>query len=101
MSANSGLVAMTTQTLRINTQFKPRDVLRGICLFVFSLIMHTYARGCTFTTRHLKETVLWGTITWSEMGKKTKNKNKQTNKKNIQAKKAYLGFWVTSHLPLA
>ena len=71
------------------SQLRPRDVLQGICLFVFSLIMHTYAHGCTFTRRHLKETVLWGTITWSEMGKK-----------NRQAKKVYLGFWVTSHLPL-
>ena len=63
------------------SQLRPRDVLQGICLFVSSLIMHTYARGCTFTRRHLKETVLWGTITWSEMGKK-----------NRQAKKVYLGF---------
>ena len=34
------------------------------------------ARTCI--TRHLNETVLWGTITWSEVGKQ-----------NIQAKKVY------------
>ena len=37
--------------------------------FVFSLIMHTYARGCTCIRRHLEETVLWGIITRSEVGK--------------------------------
>ena len=37
----------------------------------------------------LKETVLWRTITWSETGKK-----------KTLPKKVYLGFWVTSHLPL-
>ena len=31
--------------------------------------MHAYARGCTFIGRHLKETVLYGKITWSAMGK--------------------------------
>ena len=40
--------------------------------------MHTYARGCTCVRRHLNETVLWGNITWSEIGKQ-----------NIQAKKVY------------
>ena len=33
---------------------------------------------CTCIRRLLKETVLWGTITWSKMGKQ-----------NIQAKKVY------------
>ena len=46
--------------------------------FVVSLIMHTYARRCTCIKLHLKKTVHWGTITWSEMGKQ-----------NIQAKKVY------------
>ena len=41
--------------------------------------MHTYTRGCTWIRRHLKETVLWGTITWSVLGKQ-----------NIQAKKVHL-----------
>ena len=40
--------------------------------------MHTYARGCTFLRRHLNETVLWGNITWPEIGKQ-----------NIHAKKVY------------
>ena len=40
--------------------------------FVFSLIMHTYARGCTCIKRHLKKkTVLWGSVTWSVMENKT------------------------------
>ena len=48
-------------------QFRPRDILRGlICL------LYNYA--CIYMWVHvpkttLKETVLWGTITWSEMGK--------------------------------
>ena len=33
---------------------------------------------CTCVRRHLNETVLWGNITWSEIGKQ-----------NIQAKKVY------------
>ena len=33
--------------------------------------MHTYVLGCTCMGRHLKETVLLGIITWSEMGKET------------------------------
>ena len=40
--------------------------------------MHTYASGCTCVRPHLNETVLWGNITWSEIGKQ-----------NIQAKKVY------------
>ena len=40
--------------------------------------MHTYARGCTCVRRHLNETVLWGNITWSEIGKQ-----------NIQTKMVY------------
>ena len=31
--------------------------------------MQTHAHGCMRIGQHLKETVLWGTITWSEMGK--------------------------------
>ena len=31
--------------------------------------MHSYARGCTCLRGHLEETVLWGIITWSEVGK--------------------------------
>ena len=46
--------------------------------FVFSLIMHTYAREYAWIRPHLKETVLWSTITWSVMGKQ-----------NIQAKKVH------------
>ena len=38
--------------------------------------MHRYTCGCKCIGRHLKGTVLWGTITLSEMGKQ-----------NIQAKK--------------
>ena len=37
------------------------------CLF----INYTYARGCTCIRRHLKETVPWGTITWSGWKNKT------------------------------
>ena len=49
--------------------------------FVFSLIMHTYARGCTCIRRNLKKkTVPWGTFTWSEMGKQ-----------NLQAKNVCWG----------
>ena len=60
-------------------QFRPRDVLQGICLLSFHFkIMHTHAHGCTGLRLHLKETVLWGTITWAEM-----------RKQNIQAKKVY------------
>ena len=61
------------------SQFRPHDAVQGICLLSFrSLIMHTHARGCTCIRRNLKKTVLWGTITWSEMGKQ-----------NIHAKKVY------------
>ena len=35
----------------------------------------------TFIGRHLKETVLWGTITWSEMGKR-----------KLEARKVYSGL---------
>ena len=37
--------------------------------FCLSLIMHTHACGCTCIRPRLKETVLWGIIMWSEMGK--------------------------------
>ena len=40
--------------------------------------MQTDARGCTCIRRHLNETFLYGTITWSETGKQ-----------NIQTKKVY------------
>ena len=46
------------------------------CLFIN--YAYTYARGCMCIRRQLKETVPWGTITWSSMGKQ-----------NIQAKKVY------------
>ena len=51
------------------SQFRPRDVLRGIC-FLYNdayIYMHVGSRAKDQTT--LKETVLWGTITWSKMGK--------------------------------
>jgi len=38
--------------------------------------MQTYVRGCTCIGQHIKETFLWGTITFPEMGKQ-----------NLQAKK--------------
>ena len=41
--------------------------------------MQTHNFGCTCIGWHLKETVLWGTIMWSEMGKQ-----------NIDAKKGLL-----------
>ena len=41
--------------------------------------MHTYVRGCTCMGRHLRETVLLGIITWSEMGKE----NMPSQKKSI------------------
>ena len=47
------------------SQFRPHDVLQGICLY-------TYSRGCTCIRRDLKESVLWGTITWSKNGKTKK-----------------------------
>ena len=34
--------------------------------------MHRYTHGCTCIGRNLKGTVLWGTITWSEMEKQIK-----------------------------
>ena len=37
----------------------------AFCLFI------SYARGCKFIGRHLKQTVLWSKITWSAMGKTT------------------------------
>ena len=58
------------------SQFRPRDVLYGICL-LYANRMHVPCT-CIQDTGNLKETVLWGTITWSEMGKQ-----------NIQAKKVY------------
>ena len=45
--------------------------------FTFSSFIN-YAYICTCIRRHLKETVLWGTITWSEI-----------RKQSIQAKKVY------------
>ena len=39
--------------------------------FAFLFIMHTYARGCTYIRRHLKETVLWGTNTYMKWENKT------------------------------
>ena len=45
--------------------------------FTFSSFIN-YAYICTCVRRHLDETVLWGNITWSEIGKQ-----------NIQAKKVY------------
>lgn len=50
------------------SQFKPRDVLKGICILSFrKLYMHKHVNR-----RHLKETVLWGNITLPEM-RKTKH----------------------------
>ena len=46
--------------------------------FTFSSFIN-YAYICTCVRRHLDETVLWGNITWSEIGKQ-----------NIQAKKGLL-----------
>ena len=54
-----------------------RDVLQGIWL----LSCHNVCKicmWCTFIGQHFKETVLWGTITWSEI-----------RKQNIQTKKVY------------
>ena len=45
--------------------------------FCLPLIMHAHACGCKCIRRHFKETVLWGTITWSD------------REKNIQTKKVY------------
>ena len=42
-------------------------------IFSRQLPMHTYVRGCMCIRRHLKETVLRGTITWSEREKKHTN----------------------------
>ena len=39
--------------------------------FFFSLIMHTYARGCMCIRRHLKEQFSGVLITWSERENKT------------------------------
>ena len=54
-------------------KFRPRDVLRGICLQNNYAYIYTWVHVQKTT---LKETVLWGTITWYEM-----------EKQNIQAKK--------------
>ena len=58
--------------------------------FVFSKVMDTYTRGCTCIGQHvqLKETILWGTIMWSETGKQ-----------NIQAKTvcSYSGILTVEH----
>ena len=62
------------------SQFRPRDVLQEFAFFLFvNYALHHRARGCTCIRRNLKKTVLWGTITWSEMGKQ-----------NIEAKNV---FW--------
>ena len=55
----------------------------SFCLFT------SYAYICTCIRRHLKETILWSSITWSEMGKQ-----------NVQAEKVYWTWsvqvnWVT------
>ena len=42
------------------------NVLRGICLLYNYAYIYTWVHEQKTT---LKETVLWGTITWSEMGK--------------------------------
>ena len=47
----------------------------SFCLFT------SYAYICTCIRRHLKETILWSSITWSEMGKQT-----------VQAEKVYSWF---------
>ena len=42
----------------------------AFCLFI------SYARGCKFIGRHLKQTILWSKITWSAMGKTTPTSSK-------------------------
>ena len=49
--------------------------IQTACLF---LVINNLFHGCTFIGRHLKESVLWGTITRSLMGKQ-----------NIQPRKVY------------
>ena len=53
------------------SQFRPRDVLYGLCLLHIGTWMHVHKTK-------FEKTVLWGTITWSEMGKQ-----------NLQAKNVY------------
>ena len=47
------------------SQFRPRDVLQGICLLSFHKSYIPFAGKYTCIKRYLKETVLWGTIIWS------------------------------------
>ena len=47
------------------SQFRPRDVLQGNCLLSFHKSCIPFAGKYTCIKRFLKETVLWGTITWS------------------------------------
>ena len=56
------------------SHFRPRDVPKGIpfCFYM------SYAYICTCRRRHLKESVPWSNITWSEMGKQ-----------NVQAKEVH------------
>ena len=47
------------------SQFRPRDVLQGNCLLSFHKSYIPFAGRHTYIRQYLKETVLWGTITWS------------------------------------
>ena len=58
-------------TLYDFSQFRPCDVLQAICLLSFKnyayvIFMHVNSRAIG---HNLKETVLWGTVIWSEKGK--------------------------------
>ena len=54
--------------------------------FCFYII---YAYICTCTRRHLKESVPWSNITWSEMGKQ----NVQAKEVHYKAPRSSLYFW--------
>ena len=71
--------ALSFCVLCFGFQFQTTWCSPGNLPFFFS---HTYERASTCIGRHLKKkTVLWGTITWSEMGQQ-----------NIQVKMFYF-FW--------
>ena len=52
------------------SQFRPCDVLQEVCLSSFhKLCIHFMHVNSHAIGQDLKETVLWGTVIWSEKGK--------------------------------
>ena len=55
----------------------------AFCLFI------SYARICTFIRRHLKETVLYGKITWSAMRKQNLQLKRSIDRRPISSNSGY------------